>query len=208
MESIYVRHLYCHYGKKEVIHDFSFSQNEKECVALIGKNGCGKTTLLQVLAGIKKADKGEILLYDKKANHKSVNALVGYVPQENMLIEECTVLDNLRLWYKDYEVLKSDMESVFFGEFGIKDMLHQHCNKLSGGMKKKVSIACALANAPKILILDEPCQALDLDSKRKLRQFLSEYANKGNTVLMATHEEADFAICDHIISLDSTERFG
>lgn len=202
MESIQVKELSCGYGRKQVIEHISFQVSEGSCVAILGDNGSGKSTLLQVLAGIKKPDSGEIDFYGKKAGKQDFRARVGFVPQEPVLVENCSVIDNLRLWYQDRQELEKSLEQGFLKAFGVAQMTGLSCKKLSGGMKKKVSIACAIAGEPAILILDEPCAALDLDSKKQLRVFLHSYVQQGHTVLLATHEEADFAICTQMMKIE------
>ena len=88
------------YGKKKVLSDITFQVKPGECVAIAGKNGCGKSTLMQIMAGILKPDGGELCYFGKKAAYKSstFRRFCGYVPQENPLMEELTVQDNLKLW--------------------------------------------------------------------------------------------------------------
>lgn len=202
MGSVQVKELSCSYGKRKIIDTISFSVPQGACMAVLGDNGCGKSTLLQVLAGIKKQSAGEVLFFGKAAQKEDFRTRVGYVPQENMLVENCSVLDNLCLWYQDRKELAESMENGFLKEFGVTQMAGLSCARLSGGMKKKVSIACALAGKPDILLLDEPCAALDLSSKKRLRTYLQEYAKNGHTVIFATHEEADFAICTQMIKIE------
>ncbi|MBE5922470.1 MAG: ATP-binding cassette domain-containing protein [Lachnospiraceae bacterium] len=192
------------YGKKEILNNVSL-MCEKGCiVGIIGKNGCGKSTLLSIMAGTLKADEGQICYFGEDAQkNKNVFAqYVGYVPQENPLILELSAKDNLKLWYADSKRnLEQDIKEGILFDLGIGAFLKKKIRHLSGGMKKKVSIACAVAKDAAILILDEPGAALDLPSKEDIRKYLRKFADDGGIVLLTSHEEAEFAICDVIYAL-------
>lgn len=190
MERIVAKNIVSAYGKKQVLKGVDISADAGQCVGIVGENGCGKSTLLNILAGLRKADSGEVL-----ADY------AGYVPQEGNLLDELNVIDNLSLWYKDKAELKYSLEQGFLKELGIDKMCRMRAGKLSGGMKKRVSIGCALAGNPPILILDEPAAALDLMGKTDIRRYLVTYKEHGGTILIATHEESDLGICDKVYAL-------
>jgi ABC-type multidrug transport system, ATPase component len=197
MERIVVRNIVSSYGKKKVLKGVSLSAAAGECIGIVGENGCGKSTLFNILAGLKKADSGE-LFFD---TGKSPAACVGYVPQEGSLMNELSVLDNLSLWYRDRAELRLSLKQGFLKELGVDEMCRTRVDKLSGGMKKRVSIGCALAGNPPILILDEPDAALDLMGKAEIRGYLAKYKKQGGTILIATHEESDLELCDKVYAL-------
>ena len=116
-------------------------------------------------------------------------------------MDELRVIDNLSLWYRDKAELRRSLEEGFLKELGVDEMCRLRVEKLSGGMKKRVSIGCALAGNPPILILDEPDAALDLMGKAEIRGYLSQYKQRGGTILLATHEESDLALCDRVYAL-------
>lgn len=197
MERVAAKNIFSSYGKKQVLKGVSFFVDAGECVGIVGENGCGKSTLFNILAGLKKADSGEISFDTGKSPAKCV----GYVPQEGSLMNELSVLDNLSLWYRDKAELRRSLQEGFLKELGVDEMCRMRVGKLSGGMKKRVSIGCALAGNPPILILDEPDAALDLVGKAEIRGYLSEYKKRGGTILLATHEESDLALCDRVYAL-------
>ena len=125
------------------------------------------------------------------------NDCLGYVPQTDPLIPDLSVFDNLLLWYKGR---RSDIGGAILtpsiAMLGIEDFLKKPVKTLSGGMRKRVSIATALINEPDILILDEPASALDLCYKADIRGYLKEYQAAGHTVIMSTHDAEDLDICD------------
>ena len=145
---IEVKHISKHYGKKQILKDISFQVNKGERVVIVGKNGSGKTTLLRIMSGLIKPDIGEIMYCGTaiKENRKLFKKYCGYVPQENPLIEELSVKDNLRLWSKDKETCQNIIE-----RFQLQDILKMQVMKLSGGMKRRLSIACSLLSNPEIL---------------------------------------------------------
>ena len=157
-------------------------------------NGCGKSTLLSVLSGIAKADGGSITLDEKSG--RSIFRKIGLVPQDNPLIPDLSVRDNLKLWYSDPEAARPYLKLL-----GITPFYQQQIRKLSGGQKKRVSIAIAMASDPAILLLDEPGAALDLPCKYQIRSFLKQYLANGNSAVLTTHEEADLDLCSRLYLL-------
>lgn len=201
MERIVASGIVSSYGRKLVLDGAGISADAGQCVGIVGANGCGKSTLLNILSGLRDAKSGDIFFDGCRADKKLFKKYTGYVPQESNLISELSVRDNLLIWYRDGAVLERGINSGFLKEFGIGGMLGMKAGRLSGGMKKRVSIACALGGKPPVLILDEPCAALDLFGKDEIRKYLVSYKQRGGTVVMATHEESDLDICDKIYAL-------
>lgn len=192
---IEVRNVVKHYKKKKVLQDISFRTDQGECVAIVGRNGCGKSTLLQIMAGVMKADSGEIYYYGQKAQGKVFRKFCGYVPQENPLIEELTVWDNLKLW----GAVKSGQTEAIIQQFHLNEILKMPVAKLSGGMKRRLAIACACFNWPPVLLLDEPTTALDLYYKENIHEFLAQYRKLNGIILMTTHDEEEIRNADRCL---------
>ncbi len=193
------------YGKHIVLNNISFNAKKAECIGLIGANGCGKSTLLNILAGVLKADNGTISFENGiVATSANIAEMIGYVPQENPLFEKLSALDNLRFWYgKDTAGLKADLENGLPALFKITEYLDKRVENMSGGMKKRLSIACSLAKHQPILILDEPCAALDIPGKEDIHNYLKSYLKEGNTVIITSHEEAEIMLCDVVYFLEN-----
>ncbi len=195
--NIDVRHIAKRYKGKQVLKDISFRCESGTCVGILGANGTGKSTLLSILAGIQPADNGAFfcgeqeLLKDAKAR----SALVGYVPQGTPLIEELTAKDNLRLWYSKAE-MERELEDGVLKLLGIGEFLRVSVSKMSGGMKKRLSIGCAMAKKPPVLLLDEPTAALDLACKQSIADYLTHYKDQGGILLLTTHDVMELALCD------------
>lgn len=204
--AIEIKHISKSYrhGKRQVLQDISLTANEGECIGILGTNGCGKSTLLSILAGVQKADSGAFSYHQQPISLTSNRTpkLCGYVPQENPLIEELDAYDNLRLWYCDSTLnMKQELQSGILKMLDIPSFLHVKVHQMSGGMKKRLSIGCAMANDPPVLLLDEPGAALDLLCKAQINQYLTNCKAKGKTILIATHELSEIALCDFLYLL-------
>lgn len=184
-----VRHIQKSFKKKQVLADVSFHAECGECIAIVGRNGSGKSTLLQIIAGVLRPDGGEIFCFGKDAgrNKKVIRQYCGYVPQENPLIEELSVRDNLKLWAGK----SKELEQKVIKQFQLEDIMTQKVAYLSGGMKRRLSIACAMQQWPPILLLDEPTAALDIYYKEEVGQWIRQYQSMNGIVIMSTHDEME-----------------
>lgn len=197
---IEVSHIKKKYGKKQILQDISFRVECGECVAVVGRNGCGKSTLLQIMAGILKADGGSIRYFgqDTGKNKKAFRKYCGYVPQENPLMEELSVKDNLKLWGAG----KNAASEKVIRQFQLEEILSVPVEKLSGGMKRRLSIACALLGWPPVLLLDEPTTALDIYYQENVRQWMGEYRKMNGIIVMTTHEEQEILMADRCLVMN------
>lgn len=194
------------YGSKQVLSGVSFVAAPGECIGIVGANGCGKSTLLGILSGSLKKDSGTIHYNGKSpCQHKQLfSQLIGYVPQDNPLMDNLSVRDNLRFWYcESSRSLEEDFQNGVPACFGLTSYQHYDVSKLSGGLKKRLSIACSLAKDPPILILDEPGASLDIVCKEDIKNYLASYLADGGTVLIASHEEYELELCDRIYLLQN-----
>lgn len=186
------------YRKRQILNGTGLRADAGDCIGIVGKNGCGKTTLLSILAGAVRADGGSIRYGGVEASgHPSVFAkMTAYVPQENPLIEELSVRDNLLLWHRGNRAdFRENLETGTAYMLGIPNMLDYTVKKLSGGMKKRLSIACALTNHAPVLIMDEPGAALDLECKEIIRSYVKRYMEDGGLVLLTSHELPELSLC-------------
>lgn len=189
------------FGKKAVLKNLSFSARGGQFIGILGENGSGKSTLFSVVTGLQKGE-GEFLLDGVNLLRKpSLRAKkVGFVPQSPPLLGELTARDNLRLWYSKNDMLRS-LERGFLKLLGIDEFIDLPVNKMSGGMKKRLAIGCAISHEPEILFLDEPCSALDLPCKERIYAYLREFAAGGGIVILATHDIYELVLCDDVYVL-------
>ena len=203
MAMIEVRSLCKSYGRKQVLAGVSFCVEEGQCVGIAGANGCGKSTLLSVMAGAARADSGQLLYQGKPAGRKELFAVSGYVPQGNPLMPELSVKDNLRLWFRGgTKEWKEAKQSGLISMLGLDRLWKTPAENLSGGMKRRLTLACALLNRPRLLILDEPGAALDIVCKEDILRYLTAYMEEGGTVLLASHEEGELALCGRLLLME------
>jgi len=197
-----VEHIKKQYKEKEVLKDITFEAEKGQCIGILGGNGCGKSTLLNILSGIIKANDGRFIYNDVDLlkNEKQRSAVLGYVTQGTPLLDELNAWDNLSLWY-NAEDMKKELRSGVLGMLGLNDFIKTPVYKMSGGMKKRLSIGCAVAHKPEILLLDEPSAALDLICKERISNYLLDYKKKGGIIILATHDVQELSICDKLYIL-------
>ncbi|WP_338675725.1 FHA domain-containing protein [Streptomyces sp. SCSIO 30461] len=194
-------------GGKQILKDVSFGVPEKSLIAVIGPSGSGKSTLLKALTGYRPADQGDVL-YDNRNLYKQFAELrqrIGLVPQDDILHKELTVRSALK--YAAKLRFPADT-SAAEREARIDEVLRElkldiHKGKkvtsLSGGQRKRVSVALELLTKPSLIFLDEPTSGLDPGMDRDVMQLLRGLADDGRTVLVVTHSVAELALCDKLL---------
>lgn len=197
-----IEHIKKAYGKKTILSDVSLEVMSGSCIGILGSNGSGKSTLLGILSGVFKGDSGKFLYEgtDLLTDSKKRSEIIGYVPQSTPLIEELTALDNLKLWYTS-KALKYELSDGVLAMLGISDFIKVPVYKMSGGMKKRLAIGCAVAHKPKVLLLDEPSAALDLICKERISNYLLDFKAAGGMILLATHDVQEIPLCDSLYIL-------
>lgn len=185
------------YGKAHILDGVSFDIVKGDCIGLIGGNGCGKTTLIQILCGTLKPEKGSILNGGEPVERADFKHLFGYLPQNDPLIDELTVKDNLKLWFSAMDIKFKNNDIV--EKLGISDYLNKTVNKLSGGMKRRVSLCIAMANKAPILVMDEPTTALDLAAKGEIWRLLQNFIKNGGTIVLSTHDYDEIKRCSRLL---------
>ena len=190
------------YGKKTVLRGVSFGAERGEAIGIVGANGSGKSTLLRVLSGVLRPDAGEFYWEgsDLLRSRPALERTVAYVPQGTPLIEELSALDNLRLWY-DADALRASLRDGMLRQLGIQDFLKVPASRLSGGMRKRLSIGCAISRDPQILLLDEPAAALDLAARERLLDYFAAFRARGGLIIMATHDLRELESCSRCFLL-------
>ena len=167
--------------------EIGFSLRFGECAVIAGTNGSGKTTLLSLAAGIFKPTAGRVECAGR----------AGYVPQGSALLEDATVGENLRFF--------ADLAGAGIPDplpFAVGGWMERRVSRLSGGMKKQVSIACAMAGDPDVMILDEPCAALDIRFRESLCSLILDWKAAGKAILYVGHDPAEFfPFCDRLLFL-------
>lgn len=181
----------------KAVNDVSLKIERGDFIHIIGRSGSGKSTLLNIIATLLNTDEGELFLEGK--NYKNLNddekskfrnENIGFIPQSPSLLSYLNVLENVMLPYDLYD-REGDSEAramYFLKELAIEHLAKSYPKELSGGELKKVTIARALMNEPKILIADEPTSDLDIENTKEVMELLSKINEKGITLLVVTHE--------------------
>ncbi|MFE7318149.1 FHA domain-containing protein [Streptomyces sp. NPDC057555] len=194
-------------GGKQILKDVSFGVPEKSLVGVIGPSGSGKSTLLKALTGYRPANEGEVL-YDHRNLYKHFAELrqrVGLVPQDDILHKELTVQKALRYAAKlrfPGDTAESEREARIdevLRELKLDVHKDKKVTSLSGGQRKRVSVALELLTKPSLIFLDEPTSGLDPGMDRDVMQLLRSLADDGRTVLVVTHSVAELALCDRVL---------
>lgn len=193
-------------GRLPVLEGASLAVEEHELVALIGPSGCGKTTTLNALAGQRKPDAGQVLLGGKPV--AGVNPAVGYISQADTLLPWRTVMGNVALGLELRGVSKGErLERArdLIVRMGLSGFEKSYPRELSGGMKKRVTIARVLAMDPRVLMMDEPFAPLDALTKEKLQdEILELWENTGCTILYVTHDLTEaIALADRVVLMSA-----
>ena len=208
MPVITVSKLAKRYGDTEVVRGLDLCIERGECFGLLGPNGAGKTTTLKMLLGLVTPDAGEIHIFDaavpQQARQTRLN--IGVVPQMDNLDPDFTVTENLLIYGRYFGLSDALINSRIPGllEFaGLVSKADSKITTLSGGMKRRLTLARALVNDPDLILLDEPTTGLDPQARHVIWQGLRRLIHQGKTILLTTHfmEEAE-RLCDRLIIMD------
>ena len=202
------RNLRKSYGKQAVVDGVSITLNRGECYGLLGPNGAGKTTTLRLMLGLIEPDGGELSLLDHPVprNAREARLRVGVVPQMDNLDPDFTVVENLLVYGRYFGMQDSQIEARIPALLEFANLAHKRDVKiptLSGGMKRRLTLARALVNDPDIIFLDEPTTGLDPQARHLIWQRLRELTAQGKTLLLTTHfmDEAE-RLCHRLAILD------
>lgn len=197
----------------EAVKGVSFDVRQNEIFGLLGANGSGKSTILRILATVLEQTSGYVNYQGLDHNHKRIRYHIGYIPQQDLLYNDLSVVDNAKLFadaYKFNRVERAKVIDEMFERMELNDYRHRRVGELSGGYKKRLSIAIALLHKPKIIIADEITIGLDPDLRQKIWDLLLEL-KKESAIIFTTHylEEAE-NLCDHIalMSLGKVVAYG
>ena len=208
-EAIVVQELVKQYPRVKAVDGISFTINEAEIFGLLGPNGAGKTTTIRILLTLIKPTGGKVSVFDIDvlAHPHKVRQISGYVPQDIALDGELTGYENILMYSKLYRLVGKDRSQRIdevLEYIEMKDRASEMVNTYSGGMMRRLELAQALVNRPRILFLDEPSIGLDPRAKRVIWSLIRKLRDEFNTtILITTHDmdEAD-AMCDRIGIMD------
>ena len=205
---IKIKNLHKSYGDIQALKGIDIEIKEGEFYGLLGPNGAGKTTTINILSTILKPDDGEIFIngFNLKTDAKQCKNYIGIVPQEIALYDDLTAYDNLFFWGKLYKInnkLLSKKINELLNLMGLEERKNHKIKTFSGGMKRRINIACALLHSPKVLLMDEPTVGVDPQSRNLIFEALRKLHQQGTTIIYTTHymEEVE-KLCNKISIID------
>ena len=208
------QNLYKHYGDATVVNDVSFAIAPGECLGVIGPNGAGKTTTIRMCLGLTAPDSGNVLFYPEGSTQPlymprdalAIKAQLGVVTQFDTLDPDFTCAENLRVFGRYFGLKGRTMDERVPQLLEFAALTHKADAKpgeLSGGMKRRLSLARALVNHPRLLLLDEPTTGLDPQARHLMWERLQLLLQQGTSILLTTHfmDEAE-RLCSRLLVLD------
>lgn len=206
MTTLHARHLAKSYKRRRVVHDISLSIKQGSIVGLLGPNGAGKTTSFYMIVGLVKADAGEVFIDERNltraAMHERAQAGLGYLPQEASVFRKLSVADNIMAILETRKDLdraerQAHLERLL-EEFHVTHIRDNPGMSLSGGERRRVEIARALATEPTFILLDEPFAGVDPISVGEIKNIIRQLKARGIGVLITDHNVREtLDICDH-----------
>ncbi len=194
------------FGSAVALDGVSFEVRKGELLALLGPNGAGKTTLIRAIAGRVRLDGGELRLFDRVLDGGRTPPELGVVPQEVALYQLLTARENLAIFGRLQGLSGADLDKQVawaLDRTGLSDRAGEIVKRYSGGMRRRLNIACGLLHRPSVLLLDEPTVGVDPQSRDRIYDVLGELATHGVSMLLTTHhlEEAE-ARCSRTVIID------
>jgi len=189
-DAIYVRDLVKKYDDFQALSGLNLTVKKGEIYGLLGPNGAGKTTAVKIFCGLVKKTSGFAKVLGKEVPSEDIRPLIGYMPQETAIYQDLTVHENIELFGRLYNL---DMNTILKREKELLDFISLSKWRdsavwtLSGGMKHRVSLACAMIHSPELLILDEPTVGVDPQLRAIFWDYFKKIVSKGKTILITTH---------------------
>jgi ABC-2 type transport system ATP-binding protein len=213
METILeVKNLIKYYKENKAVNGLEFNLFKGEILGFLGPNGAGKSTTINILSTILKHDDGEIKFFgsDIKDNKRWIKAQLGIVPQELAIFEEIPAYKNVEFFTSLYGLSGKELKDAVLEALrmvGLEDKKNSKPITFSGGMKRRLNIACAIAHKPKILILDEPTVGIDPQSRNHILESIKKLRDTGTTIIYTTHymEEVE-EIADRVVIMDKGKK--
>ena len=199
--SIKVQNISKSYKTIKAVENVSFEVNKGEIFGLIGPDGAGKTTLFRILTTLLIANEGtaSVLDFDMIKDYKSIRSAVGYMPGKFSLYQDLTVEENLSFFATIFgTTIEENYDLIKDIYIQIEPFKKRRAGALSGGMKQKLALCCALIHAPKVLFLDEPTTGVDPISRKEFWEMLKRLQQKEITILVSTPYMDEASLCDRI----------
>src|SRR5436305_12492553 len=197
------------YGDVVAVRDLSFAVDPGEMFGLIGPDGAGKTTTIRLMCGLLKTDGGVVRVLDRDPvkEHRRVTQSIGYLSQRFSLYGDLTIDENIAFFAEIHGVKEyAPARDRLLEMTQLTAFRSRRADRLSGGMKQKLALACTLVHEPRVLLLDEPTTGVDPVSRREFWKLLSEFLSRGLTIIMATPYLDEAERCARVVLLHQGRR--
>ena len=202
--SIQAQELHKNFGQVKALKGVSLKIESGQIFGLLGPNGAGKTTLIRLLIGSTKPSSGHlsVLGFDPTKQKRAIRKLIGYMPQSPALYEDLSPRENIHFFGHAHRIenISQQVDNVI-AFVGLSERAHDPVYKFSGGMKQRVSLACALVHQPKMLLLDEPTSGIDPKLREAFWEHFRELTSRGVTIIVSTHQMNEAMYCDRLAIL-------
>jgi ABC-2 type transport system ATP-binding protein len=205
---IQVRSVSKSFGSIDAVKNVSFTIARGEIFGLLGPNGAGKSTIVNIINTLVKPDQGDVIIdgVNIRDHRDAIKSILGVVPQEIALYDELSAYGNLMFWGGLYRIAKAELKANVEKALAIVDLENRKDDRIktfSGGMKRRINIACSLLHNPRILLLDEPTIGVDPQNRNHIFELIERLNHEGMTIIYTTHylEEAE-RLCDTIAIID------
>ncbi len=204
--SVNIKNIVKSYEKADALKDISLEIRPNELFGFIGPDGAGKTTLFRILTSLILADSGTVTIdrWDVVDDYKEIRKITGYMPGRLSLYMDLTVEENLRFYARLFKTnIKENYDLIKDVYEQIAPFKNRRAGALSGGMKQKLALSCALIHKPRLLILDEPTTGVDAVSRKEFWELLKKMQKKEITILVSTPYMDEAALCDRVALMQS-----
>ncbi len=192
------RNVSRHFGQIRAVDDVSIAIQQGEIYGLLGPNGSGKTTLIRLILGLLRPTSGSIRLLDVEMPDKKVLSQVGYMTQASALYEELTIRENINFFAEIYGHCDTRWINEIIDLVDLGDRARSPVRTLSGGMRQRTSLACAMAHRPQLLLLDEPTVGVDPQLRATFWSYFHNLAESGITLIISSHVMDEAERCDRL----------
>jgi len=206
---IFARGLVKRYGDQVAVDGIDITVQAGSCVGIVGRNGAGKSTTVKMLTTVSRPTAGILRIFrlNPLTNSRKIKSCLGVVPQENTLDPELTVRRNLSIYCRYFGMSGKESHSAVdkaLALVGLTQRARDDVAMLSGGMKRRVTIARALVNGPKLILMDEPTASLDAQSKHAIWESIREFQRSNRTVVITSHDMAEVEnLCEYVWIMDA-----
>ncbi len=204
MSGVAAEGVWKYYGDYPALRDINLSAEPGACLALLGRNGAGKTTLLRILAGLSRASRGRVRVFDKEPRDQAARRRVGVLGHGIGVYEEFSALENLRLFASLHGMTDPRRTALeWLQRTGLDRVKDGLVREFSRGMRQRLAVARAFLHEPSVLLLDEPFTALDDRAVAVLQDLLAQARSRGSTIILSTHQLREaLELATHVALID------